>query len=403
MLTLDQARQRILDAVTVCPVVEVSLASARGLVLAEAAIADEPIPNFAHAGAEGYAVRAEDITDASPDDPDYLTVIGTARPGAATALVVQPGEAVRVYTGASLPDGANAIVKLEFARPAGPDMVEVDHAVPRGQYVKPVGNDVASGTVVLPAETPLTAAAIGMLAAMGRNRVKVHRRPRIAVLSTGDELVRPGEKRKDGQIYDTNSEALAAQIAEAGGELASSVLVRDTAPALRSALMELPPCEAVVCSGGVSVGDFDYVRDVVGQLGDVEFDQVAMRPGGPFAFGTLDGRLFYGLPGSPVGSYAAFELLVRPAVRKMLGFSRVLRPEVCATLDERLTHTRGRREYMRAQTVFGPEGAVVRVIGDHDNAIMSSMALANSLVVVPEDTAELPAGSTVRVLWLSEL
>lgn len=401
MLTITDAQKRILDALKPLPTVSLPLEEAHGLTLAEHVYADEPVPAFANSAMDGYALRAEDVRGASLDHPVYLNVVGEQLAGSQHVFVVQPGEAVRIHTGAPVPDGANAVIMRESGIPAG-QMVGVTEPVRRGMHIRPAGNDVGAGTLVLPRQSVLLPASLGMLAALGRTSVRVFRRARVAVLSTGDELVSPGRRLRPGEIYDSNSVSLQAQVEEAGGTVVHKARVRDQAGALESALNELPECDAIISSGGVSVGDFDFVKNVLGRNGEVDFWRIAIKPGRPMAFGHYRGIPFFGLPGNPVSSFVTFEVFVRPAIRKLMGRADPFRPVIRAALTAGVRHETGRREYMRGTLVFGPKGPLATVRGDQDSAVLSALAQANALIIVPEDVASLRAGANVDVLWSGE-
>lgn len=399
MLTVEQALDRILAAIAPLPAVEMPLMEARGLALAEDAVASAPIPTFAASAMDGYAVRAEDIQAAGEAAPVALRVVDEAAAGVPANRPVEPGEAARIFTGAPVPPGADAVVMQEFTRREG-DTVLVCAPTRANRHIRPIGNDVARGDVVLPAGTALTPSALGMLAAMGRATATVFRRPRVGILSTGDELAAPGDALRPGQIYDSNRVSLCAQALEAGAEVAASVHAPDDAGAIRAALAGFEGLDAILSSGGVSVGDHDLVKPILDEDGEVGFWKVAIKPGKPLAFGHFRGVPLFGLPGNPVSATITFEVFVRPALRRMMGHGEVLRPALAATLEEGFSRKPGRREYMRASLRLEDGRLRTRLVGAQDSAVMSGMARADALLVVPEDVERLEAGDTVRVLPL---
>ena len=400
MLTIEQALDGILTRIQPLSVVELPLLEARGLALAEDAIAGAPIPTFAASAMDGYAVRAADTAGAAGDAPVPLRVVGEAAAGVVFSHGIGPGEAVRIFTGAPVPTGCDAVVMQEVTRREG-DTVLVLEPVAPGRHIRPVGNDVAEGATVLPAGMALNPAALGMLAAMGHATVRAYRRPRVAILSTGDELAAPGEALGPGRIYDSNRVSLHAQALEAGAEVAASVHVPDRAEAIREALASFEGMDGILSSGGVSVGDYDLVKDILAEGGDVAFWKVAIKPGKPLAFGHYRGVPLFGLPGNPVSATVTFEVFVRPALRRMMGHADVFRPTVTATLDEGFQRSPGRREYVRALLRFEDGRYHVRPIGEQDSAVMSGMARADALIIVPEDAERLEPGQAVVVLPLS--
>jgi molybdopterin molybdotransferase len=401
MLIIEEALENIMSTISPLPVERVPLLQARGRVLAEDAIAGDPIPTFAASAMDGYAVRAADVASASEDAPSVLRVIGEAAAGKVYQCALGQGEALRIFTGAPVPDGADAVVMQEVTHREG-DLVAVTRPVATGRHIRPVGNDVPAGAKVLAHGVALTSASLGMLAAMGCDAVSVHRRPRIGILSTGDELIEPGSPLAPGCIYDSNRVSLHAQAEEAGAEVVSSLHVPDDAAALRSALSSLSGCDVIVSSGGVSVGDYDLVKDILAEGGDIDFWRVAIKPGKPLAFGHFAGIPFFGLPGNPVSAYVTFEVFVRPALRRLLGHARLYRPLLNATLTEPVEHIPGRREFVRARLDFDAPTPRIRPVGEQDSAVMSGMARADALIIVPENEGDLEPGTMVRASWLQE-
>ncbi|MFN2607277.1 MAG: gephyrin-like molybdotransferase Glp, partial [Acidimicrobiales bacterium] len=332
LIPVDEVRGRILDA---CPALQprpVALADALGCVLAEVVVAGEDVPPFANTAMDGYAVRAADTSGA----PVELAVVGTLAAGAEPSLALGPGQAVRIMTGAPLPVGADAVVMVERTRAADHGRtVTVAVAAAAGDHLRLPGSDLAAGQELFGPGTVLSPGHLGVLASVGREVVMVVPRARVGVLSTGDELVAGGGPLRPGQIRDSNRPTLVALVAQAGCEPVDLGLVADDEALLTAAVEQaVAGCDALVTSGGVSVGDFDYVKVVLDRLGDMSWWQVAVRPAKPLAFGLVGATPVFGLPGNPVSSMVSFELFARPALRRMMGHPVIDRPTVAAVADE---------------------------------------------------------------------
>ena len=400
MIPLDEARRYALAACEPFHPTAVSLADALGLVASVAVKAEEPVPPFANTAMDGYAVRAADTAGA----PVTLEVVGALAAGAAPDVEVGPGQAVRIMTGAPMPAGADAVVMVELTQP-GPDgsSVEVQGAVDVGQSVRPAGSDLALGDVVLDRGTVLTAGHLGVLASLGIRRAPVYRRARVGVLSTGDELSDDPGPLRPGQIRDSNRPTLLALLRGSGCEAVDLGLVRDDEEAISAAVRRgTEECDAVLTSGGVSVGDFDFVKTVLDRLGRMRWMQVAIRPAKPFAFGTVDGTPVFGLPGNPVSSMVSFELFARPALRQMMGHTQLDRPRARVVADQPLRRTPdGKVHFVRAVATMGADGRYhVRSAGGQGSHQLAAMAAANALAVLPDGDG-VAAGAEVDALLLS--
>jgi molybdopterin molybdotransferase len=397
MLTYDEALAQILGGIAPLPPVVLPLAEALGCVLAEDVTAPFPLPPFANSSMDGFAVRAADLAQM----PVTLPVQGDIPAGALSVPALDAGKVLRIMTGAPIPQGADAVVPVEETEAAGGG-VRFRETVTAGQCVRPAGEDVVAGSVVLSAGELVRAAHVGMAASVGRASLWVRPRPRVAVLSTGDELVEPGATLQPGQIYNSNAYALAAAVAEAGGVVTHRIHARDTAPALRAALDAGAGADVLVSSGGVSVGDYDFVKDVFAERGTLDFWRAAIRPGKPVAFGRWGETLFFGLPGNPVSSLVTFELFARPALRRLAGRADAARTPVQATLTEDAAHAPGRQSYQRAvvtpDTVTG--GYFVRPLSRQGSGMLSALVEANALLVLAPDAARFPAGASVPVFLL---
>ena len=412
LIPLDVAQALVLDGITPLPAVTMTLEDVAGLVLAAPVSAALTLPAWSNSAMDGFAVRGSDVAQASAEHPVVLRVQGEVAAGQAPDRVVTEGTAIRIMTGAMLPDGADTVVPVEDTdAPAGasaiPDTVSIHAAVRTGDYIRLAGSDVTQGAHLLDAGRACDASAIALLAATGTAAVSVHRRPRVAVISTGDELVPPGEPLGRGKIHDSNSFTLAAQAAEAGAEVRRLGIARDTLEDLLGLLQEAVAwADVVILSGGVSVGAHDHVKTAFGSLGDLALWRVAIKPGRPFAFGraAVDGRAvrLFGLPGNPVSVFVTFELFVRPVLRTLAGHAQPFdRPVRSVRLAEPMRGAPGRLSLNRvvvAPDPQRPDGLVARASGGQDSHMLGSLANANAMVFVPADT-DLPAGADVTA-WV---
>lgn len=401
MRSADEALALILERVVVRPAERVPLAEVLGRVLAEDLIADLDLPPFDNAAMDGYAVRAADTAGASATRPVTLRVLEDVPAGRVAGQTVTPGAAVRIMTGAPLPPGADAVVPFEETA-AAPGEVRVRKEVAPGGHVRPRGEDVRAGQRVLLAGTDLGPAEMGVLASLGRAQVPVVQRPRVAIITTGDELVGVEEPLGPGQIRDSNAYTLLGQVQRCGGVVQSLRRAVDTREALRRAFAEAAEADVILTSGGVSIGDYDLVKEVVEELGEIIFWQVAIKPGKPLLFGQLDQRLLFGLPGNPVSSMVTFEVFVRPALRRMGGFRAWQRPTVTARLQQDHRSAPRRLEYVRAWTKFVAGEWQASLTGDQGSGRLSSMLGANSYLLIPPEVSQARAGETYPALLLDQ-
>jgi molybdopterin molybdotransferase len=393
---------RILDVVAPLSPLDLTLPDAHGCVLAEEVASTFPLPPFDNSAMDGYAVRSQDIAAASETSPVLLPVVGDVAAGSTGAYTVQPGLTVRIMTGAPMPSGADAVVPQEWTD-GGIAQVEIRRAAEPGRHVRRAGEDLMTGSRVLATGTHLGATQIGLLAAVGRERVMARPRPRVVVLSTGSELVDPGAALSAGKIPDSNSTLLTAAAREAGAIAFRVGIVPDDPRILLDTLEDqLIRADMVVTSGGVSVGAYDVVKEAINRIGDVTFSRVAMQPGMPQAFGVVgpDRTPFFGLPGNPVSAYVSFEVFVRPAIRRMLGVEPIHRPTVRARLTAPLSSPPGKRTFARATISVEQGSYVVAPVGGSGSHLIASLARANALVVVPEDVEKLDAGDAATVMLL---
>ncbi len=400
--SVDDHLADVLSVVSPLAPLELQLLDAHGCVLAEDVTTPVPLPPFDNSAMDGYAVRSADLRDANPLTPVTLPVVGDVAAGSVSAASIRPGMCMRIMTGALLPVGSDAVVPVEWTD-GGLASVTVTRAPAVGAHLRRAGEEVAAGDTVLAAGTPIGAAQLGLLASVGRDRVRVRPRPRVVVISTGSELAEVGTPLSEAQIFDSNSYALTAAAREAGAIPYRVGIVPDDPRLLLNILEDqLIRADVVVTSGGVSVGAYDVVKEVLARIGTVSFDRVAMQPGMPQGFGTLgpDSVPIFGLPGNPVSAFVSFEVFVRPALRRMLGAEPINRPQVSATLTAPLRAPAGKRAYARARLSMRDGARVVTPVGGAGSHLVVGLAAANALVVVPEEVTEVPAGETVRVLVL---
>ena len=402
MISYAEHLVRVLETIEPLSALDLQLMDAHGCVLTEDIVAPADLPGFDNSAMDGYAVRTADVAAATEGSPVVLPVTGDVAAGPASALRVQPGVCVRIMTGAMMPAGADAVVPLEHTD-GGVAQVAVRQAPSVGQHVRRAGEDVRAGDVVLTAGTHLGAVQIGLAAAVGRSRLVVRPRPRVVVVSTGSELVEAGEVLRPGQIVDSNSPALTAAAVEAGAIAYRVGIVPDDPRTLAATLEDqLVRADVLVTSGGVSVGAYDVVKEVLSRLGTVRFDEVAMQPGKPQGFGTIgpDSTPVFGLPGNPVSALVSFEAFVRPALRKMLGATPLERPRVRAVATAPLGSAPGRRTFVRVALEVRDGAYVVTPVSGPGSHLLAGMSRANALAVVPEDADGVAAGGAVEVLVL---
>jgi molybdopterin molybdotransferase len=398
VLTVEQALEQILSRVRPLPTERVPLMSALGRALAEPIVSSREIPPWANSSMDGYAVRAGDTTRT----PARLAVVGTITAGAMPARAIGAGEAMRIFTGAPLPEGADAVIPQEDTA-AADGHVLLNAAVTAGAYVRPRGEDLRAGDVVLQPGTALGPAEIGVLATVGASQVLVHRRPRVAILSTGNELAELGHEPGLGQIPNTNSYALFAQVLEAGADPSNLGIAADRIASIEERLRWGSAADVLLSSAGVSVGDLDLVRDALMRAGaELHLWKVSMRPGKPITFGSVAGRPVFGLPGNPVSAMVTFELFVRPALRRMAGFRAVHRARLRARALAPIPNPGARRGYLRVTLSRDSRGWGARLTGDQGSAILTSMVRADGLAIIPGDTT-IPVDGDVEVIVFRSL
>lgn len=418
MILVEEALERVLADIRPLTPTRVPLADANGLVLADdvrSAISIPPLPNSAM---DGYAIRAEDVA-AAAKSPVVLPVVGEIAAGSPPEPAVTAGAAVRIMTGAPVPPGADAIVRLEDTdeesrRATGKPLDAITiYASPRvGTSIRAAGEDVKAGEMVLSKGTELTPARLGVLASVGMATVPVYPRPVVAILASGNEIAAPGEELGVGHIYDINTYTVQGLVQQMGGIARPLGIARDTEESVRAHVEQAQEADFLITSAGVSVGYYDLVKEILQSLGDVRVWAVRMRPGKPVVFGILRGTSdapwgrdvpHLGLPGNPVSAMVVFHMLARPALRKMMGHEAWDSPSLTAVLDDPIENEDGRRVYARAHVYRGDDGRMhARLSGPQGSNILTAMARANGLAICPEDVKRLEAGDETRVELLGE-
>lgn len=399
---LHDAQQVVLDATTVLEAEKVSILDVLGRVLAEDIMAGRDNPPWDNSAMDGFAVRWEDIRQEHKiQKPVSLIVIEDVPAGRMPSKDVGPGQAIRIMTGAPIPRGADTVLKVEDTEPT-PDSVRVLKAEPKGANIRPQGEDVKKGECIIGKGTRMRPSEAGMLAILAKSFVFVYQRPRVAILSTGDELADLDEPYSDEKIINSNSYGIAAAVQEAGGIPLLLGIARDTPAALKEKISQGLNADMLVLSGGVSMGDYDFTKAVFRELGaEMNFWKLAIRPGQPLAFGKIQNKLAFGLPGNPVSSMVTFEQLVRPALLKMSGCRSYGRPVVEAVFQETFSKRTDRRHFLRGMLTREDGIFKVRTTGDQGSGILTSMVKANCLIDVPVAVERLKPGDHVAVQLLS--
>jgi molybdopterin molybdotransferase len=407
-MTVEQAREQVLARVDVLQQEQVPLLDSLGRVMAADATSDIDVAPFDNSAMDGFAVRFADTAGASEETPIVLDVVAHIGAGSWWDGPLEAGQAARIMTGAPVPAGADAVVMIEVTKPVEGDggvgsRVAFQREATLGEHIRRRGEEVLAGDVVVRAGEVINAATVGLLASTGHAQVAVVSRPRVAIISTGSELVEVDRIPGPGQIRNSNSYSITAQVVAAGGVPLRYDIVPDDYDATRVAFQRAAAeADYILTSGGVSVGDFDYVKPVLEELGDLAFCKVAMRPGNPQTMGAIDGVPFFGLPGNPTSTYVGFEIFVRPALRKMQGFTALDRPVVTATLAHDVRKKQDRRYYLRARLSDADNGAglAVTLSGSQSSALLTAAHLGNCLMVLPQGDGFFSAGSQVECLRL---
>jgi molybdopterin molybdotransferase len=401
MMSVEEALARILAEIAPLPVTQVPLSETFGLVLAQDIVAQEDIPPFANSAMDGFALLSRD-SQLRNGQPARLRISGGVAAGYVADHAVEEGTAMRIMTGAPVPPGADTVIQVELTRSEGPnsEWVEILEAVPPGNNIRPAGEDMQRGQTVLLRGTEIGPWEIGILATLGWATVPAARRPHVAILGTGDEVIDVHEPLRPGKIRNSNSYLLEAALRRAGAVPHRLGVALDTVESLREKFSEAMQDDLIITSGGVSVGDFDLVKNIMDEQGKINFWRINMRPGKPVAFGHIGGVPLLGLPGNPVSAAVTFELFGRPVIRKMMGHTRLVRPQVEVIVEDGVSDRVMRRHYVRARVEWRDGRFVAHTTGNQGSHIMTSLLNVNALVIVPEGGVEVRPGDTARAMML---
>ena len=410
MISVEEALARILTEITPLSVKLVPLPAASGLVLAQDIVAQEDIPPFANSAMDGFALLSQD-SQPQHGQPPRLRITGEVAAGYVADHAVEEGTTMRIMTGAPVPPGADSVIQVELTRtegleglegPESPDhaWVEILAAVPMGNNIRPAGEDMRRGQTVLHQGDEIGPWEIGVLATLGWPTIPVIRPPHVAILGTGDEVIDIAEPLRPGKIRNSNSYLLEAAVQQSGAIPHRLGIAHDTVESLREKFSEAVQYDLIITSGGVSVGDFDLVKNIMAEQGQINFWRINMRPGKPVAFGHISGIPLLGLPGNPVSAAVTFELFGRPVIRKMLGHTRLIRPKVDVIVEDGVSDRAMRRHYVRAYVEWRNGHFVAHTTGNQGSHIMTSLLNVNALVIVPEGGVEIHPGDTAKALML---
>jgi molybdopterin molybdotransferase len=404
LMSVEEGLERALEPIRPVGSERVDLLSALGRIIAEDIYAPADVPAYANSAMDGYAVRAADTVAASKGSPAVLTVIEDLPAGYVAKSIVGPGQAIRIMTGAPIPEGADSVVMVEVTEKTGDGRARIFEVAKTGQHVRPRGEDVRAGDLLIRKGTELGPAEVGVLASSQRPFARVARRPVVAIVSTGDELVEVDEPLAPGKVVNANSYSLAALVRASGAVPIVQSIARDSEQEITDAIESALAADFIVSSGGVSVGDYDYVKKVLADLGaEIKFWRVSMKPGKPIAFGTLHEKPYFGLPGNTVSSMLSFLLFVRPALRKAMGCPPPFTPpiiEVVLTSDAR---SKGdRRTYLRATLDYREGKFYARLMPRQGSGVLSSMLGATALVILDEGVTEIKQSAIARALLIGD-
>lgn len=396
MISVREALDIVLREVSVLGVERVGLLDAAGRVLAENVTSARDVPGYANSAMDGYAVRHDDLGRL----PARLRVVGVTAAGSRELPTIGPREAAKINTGAPIPPGADTVIRLEDTQSDGGEVIVLTGSG-KGSNIRLPGEDIRAGDVILQRGRRLGPADVGLLASVGRALLLVHRKPRVAILSTGNELVEVDQPMVPGQVVNSNAYTLGAAVTEAGAIPVTLPIARDTPEEIHRAFAQAARCDAILSTGGVSVGEFDYVKPVMDELGVRRlFWKVAQKPGKPLTFGTLGDRPYFGLPGNPVSSLVCFYLYARPALRRMMGLTALHLPTAEARLSAEVKKAEGLTEFIRCRVDAQGASLVASSTGTQSSGVLSSMSQGQGLIIGPPEETLLPAGSSVRVILL---
>ena len=401
MISVEEALQVILKSIQVLGLEKVDILSSLGRVLGEDIYAPYHIPHWDNSAMDGYAVIQKDIKDATPENPATLKVVADLPAGYTAKRDLKKGEVIRIMTGAPIPEGSDTVVMVEDTKRNG-DKVNIFKANSKGDNIRKAGEDVSKGTLVLPKGSVIHPAEVGMLASLKRSFVSVYQKPTVAVISTGDELIDVDENLTGGKIVSSNTYSLSSLVRYLGATPLILGIAKDKSEDLLDRFKVAVRADMIISSGGVSVGDYDLVKDILKELGaEMKFWKVSMRPGQPLAFGVIEGKPTFGLPGNPVSCMVSFEQFVRPSILKASGYRQIFRPLIEACLKEPINKKVGKKYFIRCIVSMEEGKYVVTTTGEQGSGILMSMVRANGLIVLPEEKTTFEAGEMVKVQILN--
>lgn len=394
MISFQEAREKVLSETKSLPAESCALSDLAGRILAQDVASSFDIPPRDNSAMDGFAVRCEDIRCL----PVLLEVIEDVPAGKVAAKAIAKGQAIRIMTGAQIPDGADCVVPVECTETVSKTQVKILSGVSKGEHIRRRGEDVRAGEVLIKKGARLRPQEVGLIASLGMAEALVSRKPNVGIMSSGNEIVQPGGKLGPGQIYDANRFSVAAQARSLNAEVRDYGIVKDDLGKITATLERAAgECDLILTSGGVSVGDYDLMKQALSKLGGMNFWQVAQKPGKPMAFGHIKGKPVMGLPGNPVSSMVIFDQYVRPVLLKMQGATSIYREQLTAISDQEITKPEGRREFMRAAVEWRDGQYHARLTGPQGSGILTSMVRADGLLILPEKAVHIKPGDTVTV------
>lgn len=401
MIPVDDALKIILESAHVLTPRRIPIDESVGFVLDENIVSNENVPSFDNSAMDGYAVRADDLHNATPETPVFLDIVDIIRAGSVSTKKLKAGQAMQIMTGAPMPDGADAVVMVEQTEKADGNKVKILSVVHKGEHCRPAGNDIQTGQTVFQRGRWVTPYDIGVLASIGKPKVNIIPKPKIAILSTGDELIGITDPMSPGKIRSSNNFALRALAKKFGSEVIDLGIAKDTPGDTQEKLEQAFTADIILTSGGVSMGEFDYVRAALERIGvDIKFWKVKQKPGKPLVFGVQKNKLYFGLPGNPVSSLVCFQLFVIPAMKKMSGFSDTSLCRIEARAAEFIPKKAGLRYFLRGIIKKKNGLWYVSTTGDQGSSVMSSLSFANCLIDIPEEKGNIASGDIVTIIPL---